>query len=59
MKKGLVLMLVLLLTMLQRWAVGQQEKAPAATMLVIFPLLLAFLIFQKQFIQSFLHSGIK
>jgi len=30
MKKGLVLMLVLLLTMLQGWAVGQQEKAPAA-----------------------------
>ncbi|MFT8872127.1 MAG: carbohydrate ABC transporter permease [Sporolactobacillus sp.] len=31
----------------------------AATLLVIFPLLLAFFIFQKQFISSFMHSGIK
>ncbi len=30
MKKGLVLILVLLLNMLQGWAVGQEEKAPAA-----------------------------
>ncbi len=38
---------------------AQWSLLSAATMLVIFPLLLAFLIFQKQFIQSFLHSGIK
>jgi len=31
----------------------------AATIIVIFPLLLAFVIFQRKFIQSFMHSGIK
>ncbi len=31
----------------------------AATITVIAPLFLAFLIFQRQFIQSFLHSGLK
>ncbi|RME49760.1 MAG: carbohydrate ABC transporter permease [Caldilineae bacterium] len=31
----------------------------AATLLVVAPLLVAFLIFQRRFIQSFLHSGIK
>lgn len=31
----------------------------AATLFVAFPLLLAFFIFQKQFISSFMHSGIK
>jgi sn-glycerol 3-phosphate transport system permease protein len=31
----------------------------AATLLVAAPLLLAFLLFQRRFIQSFLHSGIK
>jgi sn-glycerol 3-phosphate transport system permease protein len=31
----------------------------AATIIVVFPLLLAFIIFQKRFIQSFMHSGLK
>ncbi len=31
----------------------------AATILSIFPLLIAFLLFQKQFVQSFMHAGIK
>ena len=31
----------------------------AATVIVILPLLVAFLIFQKRFIQGFLHSGLK
>jgi len=31
----------------------------AATLFVILPLLMAFFIFQKQFISSFMHSGIK
>ncbi|MFT5114487.1 MAG: sn-glycerol 3-phosphate transport system permease protein [Parasphingorhabdus sp.] len=31
----------------------------AATLLSIAPLLIAFLLFQRQFIQSFMHSGIK
>lgn len=31
----------------------------AATLLVIAPLFIAFLIFQRRFIQSFMHSGIK
>ncbi len=31
----------------------------AATLIVVAPLLLAFLIFQRRFIQSFIHSGIK
>jgi len=31
----------------------------AATIIVIAPLLLSFIIFQKKFIQSFMHSGLK
>ncbi len=31
----------------------------AATLLSIAPLLIAFLLFQKQFVQSFMHAGIK
>ena len=31
----------------------------AATLIVAAPLLIAFLVFQRRFIQSFLHSGIK
>lgn len=31
----------------------------AATLLSIAPLLLAFLLFQRQFVDSFLHTGIK
>ena len=31
----------------------------AGTIMVIFPLLIAFFIFQKQFVSSFMHSGIK
>jgi sn-glycerol 3-phosphate transport system permease protein len=31
----------------------------AATVIVILPLLIAFFIFQKRFIQGFLHSGLK
>ncbi len=38
---------------------AQWSLLSAATMLVIFPLLIAFLIFQRKFIQGFLHSGLK
>lgn len=38
---------------------AQWGEVTAATLLVIFPMLLAFFIFQKQFISSFMHSGIK
>jgi sn-glycerol 3-phosphate transport system permease protein len=31
----------------------------AATLMVVAPLLIAFLIFQRRFIQSYLHSGLK
>jgi sn-glycerol 3-phosphate transport system permease protein len=31
----------------------------AATIIVVFPLLLAFIIFQRRFIQSFMYSGLK
>ncbi len=31
----------------------------AATIIVVLPLLIAFLVFQKKFIQGFLHSGLK
>jgi sn-glycerol 3-phosphate transport system permease protein len=31
----------------------------AATMMVVFPLLLGFIVFQRQFVQSFMHSGLK
>lgn len=38
---------------------AQWGVVAAATLFVALPLLLAFLIFQKQFISSFMHSGIK
>jgi sn-glycerol 3-phosphate transport system permease protein len=31
----------------------------AATMMVVFPLLLGFIVFQRQFVQSFMQSGLK
>lgn len=31
----------------------------AATLMSVFPLLIAFLLFQRQFVQSFMHAGIK
>jgi sn-glycerol 3-phosphate transport system permease protein len=31
----------------------------AATIMVVFPLLLGFIVFQRQFVQSFMHSGLK
>jgi sn-glycerol 3-phosphate transport system permease protein len=38
---------------------AQWSLVMAATMIIIAPLLLAFLFFQRQFIQSFLYSGMK
>ncbi|PRX17785.1 sn-glycerol 3-phosphate transport system permease protein [Orenia metallireducens] len=38
---------------------AQWAEVSAATFMVIFPLLLAFFIFQKEFISSFMQSGIK
>ena len=38
---------------------AQWSEVSAATLIVILPLLLAFLIFQRQFLNSFMHSGIK
>lgn len=38
---------------------AQWTLLSAATLMVIAPLFITFLIFQKRFIQSFLHSGIK
>ncbi len=38
---------------------AQWALLSAATVLVVLPLLIAFLIFQKKFMQGFLHSGIK
>lgn len=38
---------------------AQWSDVSAATVLVIAPLLLIFVIFQKQFMDSFMHSGIK
>lgn len=38
---------------------AQWSDVSAATVLVIAPLLLVFIIFQRQFIESFMHSGIK
>ena len=35
------------------------SQSNAATMLVIAPLLIAFFIFQRQFISSFMMSGVK
>ncbi|MBF9016739.1 MULTISPECIES: carbohydrate ABC transporter permease [unclassified Oceanispirochaeta] len=40
-------------------AVMQWSNVTAATFIIILPLLLAFLIYQKQFINSFVSSGIK
>lgn len=40
-------------------AVMQWANVCAATFIIIFPLLLAFFIFQKKFINSFVSSGIK
>lgn len=31
----------------------------AATMMVVFPLLLAFVVFRRQFVQSFMRSGLR
>lgn len=38
---------------------AQWSLLTAATLMVIAPLFIVFLIFQKRFIQSFLHSGLK
>lgn len=38
---------------------AQWSEVSAATLIVILPLLLAFLVFQRQFLNSFMHSGIK
>lgn len=38
---------------------AQWGTVTAATILVIMPLLLAFFFFQRQFVESFMHSGIK
>lgn len=44
----------------QSFEVGVQwTEVSAATLLVITPLLAIFLLFQRQFIDSFIHSGIK
>ncbi|MEK3882964.1 carbohydrate ABC transporter permease [Paenibacillus sp. PL2-23] len=38
---------------------AQWSEVTAATMIVILPLLLGFMLFQRQFMNSFIHSGIK
>lgn len=38
---------------------AQWSLVTAGTVIVVLPLLLVFLIFQRQFIESFLHSGLK
>ncbi|QTH44247.1 carbohydrate ABC transporter permease [Cohnella sp. LGH] len=38
---------------------AQWSEVSAATLIVVLPLLLAFLLFQRQFMNSFMHSGIK
>ena len=38
---------------------AQWSLLSAATLMVIAPLFIAFLVFQRQFVSSFLHSGIK
>lgn len=38
---------------------AQWSDVSAATLLVCFPILLLFVVFQKQFTESFMHSGIK
>ncbi|GAA3400002.1 carbohydrate ABC transporter permease [Paenibacillus hodogayensis] len=44
----------------QSFEIGAQwTEVSAATLLVITPLLVTFLLFQRQFMNSFIHSGIK
>ncbi|WP_425436268.1 carbohydrate ABC transporter permease [Paenibacillus rigui] len=44
----------------QSYEIGAQwTEVSAATLLVIAPLLVGFLLFQRQFMNSFIHSGIK
>ncbi|TNJ57387.1 carbohydrate ABC transporter permease [Paenibacillus hemerocallicola] len=44
----------------QSFEIGAQwTEVSAATLLVITPLMVAFILFQKQFMNSFIHSGIK
>ncbi|GAA4834583.1 carbohydrate ABC transporter permease [Paenibacillus vulneris] len=44
----------------QSYEIGAQwTEVSAATLLVIAPLMVGFLLFQRQFINSFIHSGIK
>jgi sn-glycerol 3-phosphate transport system permease protein len=38
---------------------AQWSLVMAATMIIVAPLLGVFLVFQRQFIQSFMHSGLK
>ena len=38
---------------------AQWSLLSAATLMVVAPLFIVFLIFQRRFIQSFLHSGLK
>ena len=38
---------------------AQWSLIMAATLIIVAPLLLVFLVFQRQFIQSFMHSGLK
>jgi sn-glycerol 3-phosphate transport system permease protein len=38
---------------------AQWPLLSAATLIVIIPLLIIFLIFQRHFVESFLHTGIK
>ena len=38
---------------------AQWSDVSAATLLVCAPLLIAFILFQRQFVESFMHSGIK
>ncbi|NEW09753.1 carbohydrate ABC transporter permease [Paenibacillus sp. SYP-B3998] len=38
---------------------AQWGTVTAATLLVVLPLLLAFFVFQRQFVESFMHSGLK
>jgi sn-glycerol 3-phosphate transport system permease protein len=38
---------------------AQWSLVMAATMIIVVPLLGVFLVFQRQFIQSFMHSGLK
>lgn len=44
----------------QSFEIGAQwTEVSAATLMVIAPLVIAFLLFQRQFMNSFIHSGIK